>query len=1016
MLRFLLLLLFPVLLVAKEITILSPTGGEVLKCDSTYMARWTYTAKAGGDRFQVFILPKNALSIVFLAQKTFTTGATRADSLSFTMLPFNQSMDSCRILVMDVLSTRNIDSSGYFSVIQERPDPYEPNQDTAHAYRISMNDSLGSALIGPYISDYDYDYFKTNLLAGDHIDFIVRKQAALYYLYYLAIGPDGKTITSGSWTGTDADSIRHKCSLIAYQSGSYYLALYAASSYTGHYSVALKPHSGNITLVPPTGITTYSAESTYVFSFTGSNFFSAPQLFAKSDPGSPVSLYLGSFRTTNTISCKMPLINSTTPILFFIFEPDGGSAALSDTSATFSLTTLKPDPYEPNDDPANAFEIIPGDSLANAILGTTFSAKCDTDYYRFSGTAGNTYELRISAVAGSGTPSAYLQVISPNGTPLDAAMYYSGPGSKCLGAPISGNYMLKIYYYTPSASWRYNLVFNSVEAGEYIFSAPLAGDIWPCDTFNIIRWTSQNVGATVGIEMCLDGNFWYPLTSVSGQQNTGTSSPFFFPIKATNPNVRLRLYDYSGTGLVATDTSAPFTLKVDRPDIYEPNNDSLSPWLLHSGDSLSEGYIHYPSGLTALDSDWFAFNALAGDTVKFPVKLLPHASGFFVYLYPPATSSPLTYYISSGLGSMTPLVAPKSGKYLLRIAGSSFASCGRYTLQFYNSSGRTADCSLAVISPKTGDAFSAGSIQTITWINFGQIPLVKILLLNGSQYSMIADSLPNTKSYSWTIPLVKDTGALYKIKIQSSGSGVFSQNISPSFSITGASSDPYEPNNSTATAFLITDTDVLLTGAYIPLVFAGDSQDVDYFCFNGLANYTVNIQTYAPAGSHKMAGSLTLFDLDGVTALRTNSNSVDSCIIRQQLSSSGRYFFAHRGSTRESWGNYAFTFSLSVSSVEEDSIAEQITELALFGCAPNPFNPVIRIEIGIPHNQITPASLEIYDMLGRLCSQLTFHNHGRITIPWDALDTHGQPLSSGVYLLRLSNQKRELREKLILAR
>ncbi len=887
MLRFPLLLLFPVLLVAQEITILSPAGGEVLKCDSTYMARWTYTAKAGGNIFQVNIQPKKASSSLFLAQKTFTTGAPGADSLSFTIMPFNQSMDSCQILVFDKSSPQNFGTSGYFSVIQERPDPYEPNQDTAHAYRISMNDSLGSALMGPW---YDYDYFKTNLSAGDHIDFIVRKQAALYRLYYVAIGPDGKTITSGTWTATDANSIRHKYSLIAYQSGSYYLAL-DASSFTGHYSVALKPHSGNITLVPPTGITTYSAESTYVFSFTGSNFFSAPQLFAKSDPGSPVSLYLGSFSTTNTLSCKMPLTNSTTPITFVLFEPNGGSAALSDTSATFSLTTLKPDPYEPNDDTANAFEIIPGDSLANAILGTTFSTKSDTDYYRFSGTAGNTYELRISAVAGSGTtPFAYFQVISPNGTPLGAEMLYSGPGSKRLGTPVSGKYILKIYS-LPWASSRYNLVFNSVEAGEYIFSAPLSGDVWPCDTFNNIRWTSQNVGATVGIEMCLDGNYWYPLTG-AGQQNTGISSPFFHPIKATNPNVRLRIYDCSGTGLVATDTSAPFTLKVDRPDIYEPNNDSLSPWLLHSGDSLSEGCIHYPSGLTALDSDWFAFNALAGDTVKFPVELLPHASGFYVYLYPPATSSPLTYYISSGLGSMTPLVAPKSGKYLLRIAGSSFASCGRYTLQFYNSSGRTADCSLAVISPKTGDAFSAGSIQTITWINFGQIPLIKILLLNGSQYSLIVDSLPNTKSYSWTIPLVKDTGALYKIKIQSSGgSGVLSQNISPSFSITGASSDPYEPNNSTATAFLITDTDVLLTGADIPLVFAGDSQDVDYFCFNGLANYTVNIQTYAPAGSHKMAGSLTLFNLDGVTALRTNSNSVDRLHNKTTIELLGPVFF-----------------------------------------------------------------------------------------------------------------------------
>ncbi len=70
-----------------------------------------------------------------------------------------------------------------------------------------------------------------------------------------------------------------------------------------------------------------------------------------------------------------------------------------------------------------------------------------------------------------------------------------------------------------------------------------------------------------------------------------------------------------------------------------------------------------------------------------------------------------------------------------------------------------------ITTPQEGTIWYAKSTQTITWQTKGTIPKVKLeySLDNGQTWNLIADSVDNTGSYSWTLPDAKVTTARVKI-------------------------------------------------------------------------------------------------------------------------------------------------------------------------------------------------------------------------------------------------------------
>ena len=83
---------------------------------------------------------------------------------------------------------------------------------------------------------------------------------------------------------------------------------------------------------------------------------------------------------------------------------------------------------------------------------------------------------------------------------------------------------------------------------------------------------------------------------------------------------------------------------------------------------------------------------------------------------------------------------------------------------------------------------------------------------------------------------------------------------------------------------------------------------------------------------------------------------------------------------------------------------------------PNPFNPSTVIEYSIARD--SHVNISIYDVSGRLVRTLVdeFKVGGDYRIAWDGKDSHGAPVSTGVYFYRLIAGEDRLAKKMVMLR
>ena len=79
------------------------------------------------------------------------------------------------------------------------------------------------------------------------------------------------------------------------------------------------------------------------------------------------------------------------------------------------------------------------------------------------------------------------------------------------------------------------------------------------------------------------------------------------------------------------------------------------------------------------------------------------------------------------------------------------------------------------------------------------------------------------------------------------------------------------------------------------------------------------------------------------------------------------------------------------------------SDVSLHEAFPNPFNPDVNLSFTL-ENEASALSLEVYDIQGALVNTLSsgYHNIGTHDFNWDGSDSHGNAVSSGVYMVRLS--------------
>ena len=90
--------------------------------------------------------------------------------------------------------------------------------------------------------------------------------------------------------------------------------------------------------------------------------------------------------------------------------------------------------------------------------------------------------------------------------------------------------------------------------------------------------------------------------------------------------------------------------------------------------------------------------------------------------------------------------------------------------------------------------------------------------------------------------------------------------------------------------------------------------------------------------------------------------------------------------------------------------------LALEQNIPNPFNPVTRIRFSL--RVASHVTLTVYDVKGRhIITLIDGHlPRGERSVEWNARDSHGNPVGSGVYFYRLQTGDRSLSRKMVLLR
>ena len=81
---------------------------------------------------------------------------------------------------------------------------------------------------------------------------------------------------------------------------------------------------------------------------------------------------------------------------------------------------------------------------------------------------------------------------------------------------------------------------------------------------------------------------------------------------------------------------------------------------------------------------------------------------------------------------------------------------------------------------------------------------------------------------------------------------------------------------------------------------------------------------------------------------------------------------------------------------------------------PNPFNPTTTIEYSLPDKPLSAqVTLKVFNLGGQLVRTLvnTSQTTGAYSIEWDGTDLDGKPVSSGLYIYRLSYGKISLGRK-----
>lgn len=156
----------------------------------------------------------------------------------------------------------------------------------------------------------------------------------------------------------------------------------------------------------------------------------------------------------------------------------------------------------------------------------------------------------------------------------------------------------------------------------------------------------------------------------------------------------------------------------------------------------------------------------------------------------------------------------------------------------------------------------------------------------------------------------------------------------------------------------------------------------------------------------------------GVTVTDTGSPDTTFALV----AANGPASFEVRGidgeGHRSAWSSRLF-YDPTVTAVPVSGVSPFLED-AVRGAAPNPFNPRTEVRFTLAAGRAGPYRLDLFDAAGRWVARLAAGvddgRGGARSVAWEAIGSRGEPLASGVYLLRLQTARGRATGKITLLR
>ena len=261
---------------------------------------------------------------------------------------------------------------------------------------------------------------------------------------------------------------------------------------------------------------------------------------------------------------------------------------------------------------------------------------------------------------------------------------------------------------------------------------------------------------------------------------------------------------------------------------------------------------------------------------------------------------------------------------------------------------------LTVIRPNGGEVFYTGTQENIYWI-WSDSSNVTIEYSFGAGWNLIAEDIPNTGHYLWTVPEVNSNNVLLKIS-KADNTGIFALSTHP-FAIR-----PYIPVELVSFNAAVSTNNITLTWS--------TATEVNNFGFE--VQRSVDNSEFL---------TIEFVNGYGTTTEPNNYSYVDDNVVP------GKYFYRLKQVDFDGTFEY---FDI----VEVEFIGP--TEFKLNQNYPNPFNPSTVISYSIPGSEF--VTLKIFDMLGNEVSVLVNEEQPAGT---HNVEFNSTGLSSGTYFYRI---------------